>query len=119
MKEHSPLQQKSFMFALRIIKLSKFLVSKREFIFADQILRAGTSIGANIEEGLGGHSRKEFSLKISIGYKEAREVLYWLRLLRESKIITDKQAASMQDDCEELLRIIGTAKMTLRKTSAP
>jgi len=117
MKGKSPLQQKSFAFALRMIELSKYLVSKREYVFSDQILRSGTSIGANIEEGLGGHSKKEFSLKISISYKEARETLYWLNLLKESEIITNKQAASLLKDCEELLRILGTAKITLRSTT--
>lgn len=117
MKGKSPLQQKSFAFALRMIELSKYLVSKREYVFSDQILRSGTSIGANIEEGLGGHSKKEFSLEISISYKEARETLYWLNLLKESEIITNEQAASLLKDCEELLRMLGIAKITLRSTT--
>ena len=71
-----------------------------------QLLRSGTSIGANIEEAVGGSSRKEFVHKLRIAYKEARETHYWLRLFRESKMLEEKLADSFIKDCEELLKIL-------------
>jgi four helix bundle protein len=109
----NPAQVKSYSFALRIIKLYQFLCeTKKEFVISKQILRSGTSIGANIEEALGGHSSRDFSAKISISYKEARETYYWLRLMHDSGFIDDKQFESIKEDCEELLRILGTIKKT-------
>jgi four helix bundle protein len=108
------IQEKSFAFALRIIKLYQFLVSKHEFVLSKQILRSGTSIGANIEEAIGSISSKDFAAKFSIVYKETRETHYWLRLLRDSKRLNDKQANSLIADCEELLRIIGSIQKTLK-----
>ena len=71
-----------------------------------QILRSGTSVGANAEEAVGGISRKEFTLKMQISYKEARETKYWLRLLKATGFIDHKLADSMIKDCEELIRIL-------------
>ena len=71
-----------------------------------QILRCGTSIGANIEEASAGISKKEFSMKLSISYKEAKETVYWLKLFRDSGIISDKEFASLFSDCDEILRIL-------------
>jgi four helix bundle protein len=102
------IKDKSFLFALRIIKLYQYLIkNKKEFILSKQILRSGTSIGANIEEAVGGCSKKDFISKMSIAYKEARETNYWIRLLEKSDYITAKEACSLLTDCEELLRIIG------------
>ncbi|MFA6533697.1 MAG: four helix bundle protein [Patescibacteria group bacterium] len=104
----NPVQQKSYSFALRIINLYKFLVTKKkEFVLSKQILRCGTSIGANVEEAIGGQSRSDFIAKISIAYKEARETHYWLRLLHDSKFLTEKQFNSLINDCEALIKIIG------------
>ncbi len=83
MKENI-IQQKSFLFAIRIINLYKHLTAvKKEFVLSKQILRCGTSIGANIEESIGGRSDKEFLFKLEISYKEARETIYWLKLLKK------------------------------------
>ena len=85
MKENI-IQQKSFTFAVKIIELYKYLVEvKKEYILSKQLLRSGTSIGANIEEALGGQSKKDFISKLSIAYKETRETKYWLSLLKETK----------------------------------
>ena len=85
MKETNVIQEKSYAFAIRIVKLSKYLIEeKKEFIYSKQIGRSGTSIGANIEEGIGGQSEKDFYSKIAISYKEARETHFWLRLLRDT-----------------------------------
>lgn len=79
MKSDNIIQKKSFEFAIRIVKAYKYLKNeKREFIMSKQLLRSGTSIGANIEESIGGQSRADFIHKISVSYKEVRESLYWI-----------------------------------------
>jgi four helix bundle protein len=87
MKTENKIQELSFEFSLQIIQLYKLLVEKKEFVISKQLLRCGTSIGANIEEALAGQSRKDFIAKMSIASKEARETKYWLRLLDKSKLI--------------------------------
>lgn len=114
MKENI-LQDKSYKFALRIIKTFQFMCTeKNEYVLSKQLLRAGTSIGANIEEAIGGQSGKDFIAKISISYKEARESHYWIRLLRDSEYLTVKQATSLLNDNEELLKIMGSIQKTMR-----
>ena len=114
MKSENLIQEKSYLFALRIIKLHKYLTSKGEIVLSRQILRSGTSIGANVEEAIGSHSSKDFLAKFSIVYKEARETHYWLRLLKDSKYLAEDQAYSLLNDCEQLLRIIGAIQKTLK-----
>ena len=94
MKSENLIQEKSYHFALRIIKLHKYLVGKGEYVLSRQILRSGTSIGANVEEAIGCHTSKDFLAKFSIVYKEARETHYWLRLLKDSESLSEKQASS-------------------------
>ena len=79
------------------------------------MLRSGTSIGANVEESIGGQSEKDFVTKLSISYKEARETSYWVRLLKDSDLLTIKEADSLLFDCEELIKIIGKILSTMRK----
>ncbi len=82
MKSENVVQTKSYNFALRVIKLYKYLSQeKKEFILSKQLLRSGTSIGANIEESIGGQSKADFFAKLTIAYKETRESKYWIRLL--------------------------------------
>ena len=102
----SVIQDKSYAFALRIITLAKWLKAQKEFELAGQILRAGTSIGANTEEALAGISRADFVAKMSIASKEARETRYWLRLLRDSKTAPETMMAPLENDCLELIRIL-------------
>ena len=110
---------KSFLFAKRIVKLYLFLkTEKREFDLARQILKSGTSIGANVEEAIGGLSRKDFALKLGIAYKEARETHYWLRLLHDTNFIDTNVFNSMISDCEEILKIIGSILKTLRSENS-
>jgi len=100
---------KSFKFSVSVIRIYQFLVSeKKEYILSKQILRSGTSIGANIEEAIGGISDKDFIAKMSIAYKEARETKYWLRLLHETNYLSDKQFNTLLEGCEELLKILFT-----------
>jgi len=119
MKENI-LAQKSYDFALLTVKLSKFLCEERkEFVLAKQVLRSGTSIGANIEESIHAQSRNDFIHKLSIAQKEACETHYWIRLLRDSGYLNEKTADSLLGDCEEIQRLltasIKTAKANLKK----
>lgn len=119
MKADNLIQTKSYAFALRIVKLHRFLCDeKKEFVLAKQIVRSGTSIGANVEEAIGGQSNKDFLSKMSIAYKEARETHYWLRLLRDSDILDAKHAESVIEDCEELLKLSGSIIRTTKARSA-
>ena len=104
MKE-SIIRNKSFQFSLKIIQLYKKLLNEKEFIISKQLLKSGTSIGANIEEGLAGQSKKDFIAKMSISSKEARETKYWLRLLKESEI-TSINVDNLLLDIEEIIRML-------------
>ena len=109
-------QEKSYAFALRIVTLCReILHQKREYVLSKQLLRAGTSIGANIEEALGAQSRREFYSKMSIAHREARETQYWLRLLRDAKIIDAPVAIDHIRDCTELVRILNTIRQTIER----
>ena len=114
MKENI-IQQKSFVFAVRIINLYKYLtIKKKEFVLSKQILRSGTSIGANIEESIGGRSDKEFLFKLEISYKETRETIYWLKLLRETNYISDNEFESINVEAEEICKILAKIIITLK-----
>ena len=96
---------KSFDFALEIIELYKILKSKNEFVISKQLLRSGTSIGANVEEATAAQSRKDFATKMSIASKEARETRYWLRLLNKTKLV-EYDYKNYLNKIDELIRII-------------
>jgi four helix bundle protein len=106
MAEKSPIKEKSYSFALTVIELYKLLNQKNEYVMSKQLLRSGTSIGANVEEALAGQSRPDFLSKMSIASKEARESNYWLRLLRDSKIIEKKHLDKPLIESDELVRIL-------------
>ncbi|HWB27214.1 MAG TPA: four helix bundle protein [Chitinophagaceae bacterium] len=107
MKQENIIADKSFKFVLRIIKLFLYLKNKKvERDLCLQLLNSGTSIGANIEEAVGGSSKKDFIHKLEIPYREARETRYWLRLLKESEMLEEKIAVSLIKDCEEILKIL-------------
>lgn len=98
---------KSKAFALRIIKMYKYLCDeKREYVLSKQVLRSGTSIGANVKEAVRGQSKADFYAKMNISLKEASETEYWLELLHESDYIDDKNFDSIYADCQELLKIL-------------
>lgn len=119
MKKDNVIQIKSYEFALRVVKLYKHLSQeKKEYVLSKQLLRSGTSIGANVEEAIGGQSRKDFFAKLSISYKEARESHYWIRLLRDSDYLSEKESASLLKDIEEILKIIGSIQKTIRNTNS-
>jgi len=114
-KKPNVIQEKSYSFALRIIKLCQYLNQRNEFVLSKQLLRCGTSVGANVEEAIGGQSKKDFFLKITIAYKEARESHYWIRLLRDSNILTARIAESMLKDCDEILKLLTAIQKTTRQ----
>lgn len=106
MEKENVIVSKSYEFSIRIVRLHRLLHKERHFELSSQLLRSGTSIGANVEEAIGGVSRKDFSHKLTISYKEARETKYWLRLLRDTGIVDEALANSLLSDCEELLKIL-------------
>ena len=101
------LREKSFTFALRIVKLVQALEDgNRQRVLARQLLRSGTSIGANIREATSAHSKADFIAKMQIALKEASETEYWIELLQETGYIAEKAGESLITDCKELLRMI-------------
>ncbi len=119
MKMDNPIREKSYAFALSIMRVYRQLQGeKKEFILSKQMVRSGTSIGANVEEAIGGQSTKDFLSKMSIAYKEARETHYWLRLLRDSGMLTPEQINPIIADCEELLKLSGSITKTMRQKEA-
>ena len=107
MKRENVIVDKSKAFALRIIKLYKYLCeNKKEFILSKQILKSGTSIGANAKEAECAQSQADFYSKMYIAYKEASETEYWLELLHESGYIEDDAFDSVYEDCREILKLL-------------
>jgi len=106
---------KSFGLAVRIVKLCRHLrETRQEYVLSKQLLRSGTSIGANVEEAIGGVSRPDFAAKLGIAYKEARETSYWLRLLAATDYLTPEAHTSIAQDCEEVCRLLRAILNTLR-----
>jgi len=103
--------QKSEDFALSCIKFYQALQKEWEFVLSKQLLRSGTSIGANIAEANSSQSKKDFFSKICISYKEANETRYWIELLQKSSL-TQQNASQLKDDCEEIIRILAKIKLT-------
>ncbi len=115
MKENIVLD-KSYSFAVEIVKAYQHLSKeKKEFILSKQLLRSGTSIGANIEEAVGGYSKKDFTAKLSIAYKEARETKYWLRLLKDTNYLNSNNYESLFNNCDELLQLLYSIINSSRK----
>jgi len=108
------IQKKSFNFAISIISLYKELVGQKEFIISKQLLRSGTSIGANVEEAIAGQSRKDFIHKMSIASKEARETRYWLKILNESNLVI----VNLDDYLKNINQIIAVLTKIVKTTSS-
>ena len=107
---------KSTQFAIRIINLYKFLCdSQKEFILSKQVLRSGTSIGANVAEADCAITKSDFLSKIYVAYKECSETMYWLLLLRETNYIDSRSYNSITKDCKELIRMLSAATKTTEK----
>ena len=117
MKENI-IQIKSFNFALKIISLYKNLKdNKHEYVLSKQLLRSGTSIGANVEEAIGAQSKNDFISKFSVAYKEARESCYWIKLLQASNYISENESSLLLAEIDEILRIIGKIQKTIKNNS--
>jgi four helix bundle protein len=115
--EGSPVRSQSFAFSLEVIRLYKQLGSYREYVVAKQLLRSGTSIGANIEEAAAAESRRDFLHKMNIALKEARETHYWLRLLNESDLTPDLDVTAQLNQANDLIRLLTAIVKTTRKNS--
>lgn len=115
MEKKNVILEKTYLFSLKVIELYKNNYSQYQFrdLFK-QLLRSGTSIGANVEEAIGGQTRKDFYAKFYIAYKEARETHYWLRLLRDSDVISKSKAEELLSDCLEIKKIIGAITKTIK-----
>ena len=123
MKEN-PIREKSFAFALRVVKLAKYLERQRkEFVLSRQVLRSGTAVGALIREAEHAESKADFIHKMSIALKEANETLYWLELLHQAEYIDEQSFQSIGADSEELIKllsaIVKTSKIAKRSNNYP
>ncbi len=113
MKEDNIILLKAKLFAVRIVNLYKYLsVEKHEFVLSKQIMRSGTSIGANVNEAMCGISKKVFLAKMYIAFKECAETNYWLDLLYDTDFLTEKEYLSIKNDCEELKKILSSITKT-------
>ncbi len=109
------IQDKSFAFAIRIVRVYQYLIKeKKEFILSKQLLKCGTSIGANVEESEGAQSRADFKAKISISYKESRETIFWIKLLEATDYLSTKEANSFLKDATDISNILGKIQLTLK-----
>jgi four helix bundle protein len=111
--------KKSYAFALEVITLYKLLIEKKEFVISKQILRSGTSVGANIHEGVASESKKDFIHKLSIACKEAKETSYWLNLLKDSNYITQEQFDNVNNNCSEVIKILNSIILTTKQRYFP
>lgn len=112
-KKDNLIVTKTFEFALKVIELYKQLLSENEYIISKQLLKSGTSIGANVEEAIAAQSRKDFVSKMSIASKEARETDYWLRLLKESNL-TQISVEALIKDINDIINILSKIIITTK-----
>jgi len=113
MKENNVIKTKSYEFALIIIALYKEFQNEKEYVLSKQLLRSGTSIGANVTEASAAQSKKDFIAKLSIASKEARETLYWLSLIKDSKL-TSVNVEEQINRCHELVKLLTSILKTLQ-----
>lgn len=117
MEKKGIINRKAKAFALRVIRLYKFLIEeKKEFVISKQVLRCGTSIGANLTESIYAQSSADFVSKSSIALKEAAETEYWLELLYESGYIDDNAFKSISEDCSELIKLLTSRRIKTTKS---
>nr|WP_314836621.1 four helix bundle protein [uncultured Flavobacterium sp.] len=115
----SIIKKKSFLFAIRIVKLYQFIVAeKKEFIMSKQMMRSGTSVGANVREAINGQSKADFVHKLSIAQKECDETIYWLELLKETNYIKQIEFDSINNDAVEILKIIKSIIISTKQNNS-
>lgn len=118
MKGSESIYEKSKAFALRVVNLYKYFKENRlEYVMSKQLLRSGTSIGANVRESVYAQSRADFLSKMYIALKEANESAYWIEILEDTKYLTPAQAKSIHDDCIELIKILSSITNTTKNSS--
>ena len=105
MKEN-PIRDRTYAFAVAVVRFSRTMIRRREFVLSKQLLRAGTSVGANVQEAVVGQSRRDFIAKMSIARKEAHECGYWIRLIRDAELAPSKDVQALLDESESLARIL-------------
>jgi len=113
--KNNTIKEKSFKFALRIVKLYQFLVDKKEFVLSKQLLRSGTSIGANVREAEHAESKADFIHKMAISLKEANESDYWIELLYQSSYISATEYSSIKPDIVELIKLLTSIVKTSKQ----
>jgi len=111
------IKEKSYAFALSIVRAAKVLQADKEFVLSKQLLRAGTSIGANVEEAGAAQSKKDFIAKMSIASKEARETHYWIRILADADYLDNITSRQLLDDCLELIKILTSIVKTAQSNN--
>lgn len=115
-KSESIIAGKAYAFALEIINIYKYLISeKKEYVLSKQLLRSGTSIGANVHEAISGQSKRDFVHKLSIALKEAKETQYWLNLLKDSDYINQELFKGVSKNCSELIKILSSIIITTKE----
>jgi len=122
MNEKKPniVRDKSFAFAVRIVDLYKYLYSdKKEYVLSKQLLRSGTSVGANVREAVNAQSKKDFIHKLAIAQKECDESIYWLELLKETEYLKTEEFNDLENDAIELLKIIKSIIITTKSKMNP
>ena len=108
--------QKAYLFAIEVVKLYKYLsAEKKEFVLSKQMLRSGTSIGANVNEAVSSESKRDFVHKLGIALKEARETAYWLNLLKDSDYISKEEFSPLSNTCNSLIKILSSIILTTRE----
>ena len=117
-EKKSIIKDKSFAFAIRIVRLYQYLIeSKKEFVLSKQLLRSGTAVGALVREAQNAESTKDFIHKLGIAQKECDETMYWLELLKETDYLRNKEFESINSEALELLKMLRSAIITMKKKS--
>lgn len=114
MDKNGTVRAKSYDFAVRVVKLCIWLKEQKHYELSNQLIRSGTSIGANVEEAAASHSRKDFFYKMAVASKEARETHYWIRLLADCDILNKTQSGSLLNKSEELIKVLTSIVKTRR-----
>jgi len=114
MTKSKPLQEKSYLFALNIVAICRHLANQKEFVLSKQLLKSGTSIGANIEEAQHSESRRDFVSKFSIALKEAYESRFWIRLIHDSYPNIQMRTASLLDEINQIIPLLISSIKTAR-----
>jgi four helix bundle protein len=116
-KKPNIIKEKTYLFAIEIVRLYMKMKKQNEYVISKQMVRSGTSIGANVEEAIAAQSKKDFISKMAISSKEARETNYWLRLLRDTKLLKGIDVKHLIDESEEIIKIITAIVKTSQASS--